>query len=328
MLIGFLSILLEILFTMVVIPMGWPTQLRFALGWGVSISFASYCNIKWNFKLSNPRFLRAMIYFGLISAFSLAINNQVAKYITTIVEFSYPTIRLVTSGMLFLIAYSLHRAITFRGAEKKIGIAIYINEGVEIQEIFSRIGHYCDYLHVDLLDRSMSKHAGPINMKKLDQIKTLWPGVETHMHLMSTKPLAWIEQSIASVQTFIIHIDIEEDPWKVIEFCKLHKRKIGIVWNRKQDLYAIIPYLPHIDYIMILGISKPGHSGQKMHSDAIEMCEILAPISEKYKFETIFDGGVDSDNSNILNVDYIVSSSAILNSERPTLTAMRMKQER
>jgi pentose-5-phosphate-3-epimerase/putative flippase GtrA len=327
-LIGFFSILLEIIFTMLVFPVSWPEILRLGLGWGVSVLFAAYFNIMWNYKVQKQKYLRAVIYFGLISGISLLVNNYAASIIARIAELTYPTVRLIVSGSLFFIAYSMHQLFTFRGAEKKIGVAIYINEGVDIQEIFIKLGLYCDYLHIDLLDSTVAENARPVEIKKLEQISLLWPRVEMHMHLMTKTPLTWIRQSLANVDVFIIHVEGEDDTWQIIEFCKNHNRQVGIVWNRKQDLHKIIQYFPHVDYVMILGISMLGVSGQTLHSDAIEMSRTLDRMSEKYNFKTIFDGGVNTNNACKVTTQYVVSSSAILDSAQPKLTAMRMKEKR
>jgi ribulose-phosphate 3-epimerase len=324
-LIGFASLLLEILFSTQVIPSAWSTEIRNSLGWSVSIIFASYCNIKWNFKLNRNILKRALFYFALISAFSLVLNQYTSQYLINRFDLSYPVLRLFTSGMLFMVAFTLHRLITFKGAAKNIGIAIYVNEGVEVEEVYSKIGRFCDHIHVDLIDISMNKSARPIDINKLNEIGTYWAGVETHMHVMSRTPLKWIKQSTHVVKTFIIHTDIDEDPWEIIQYCNLHDCKIGIVWRNRDKLKKIIPFLPHVDFVMILGISKLGLSGQSVNPDSFEMANVLGKLAQKYKFRTIFDGGVNHNNSDQLQTQYIVSSSAILHSDRPMFSAMLLK---
>ena len=323
--IGFTSILLELLISTKILPSTWSAGISSSLGWCVSVIFASYCNIKWNFKVNRSKIKRALFYFALISAFSLVLNQYTSGYLTNILDISYPAMRLFTSGMLFTIAYALHRSITFKGTEKNLGIAIYVNDGVDVDEVYSKIGRFCDHIHVDLIDTSMNDSASPINLSKLDEISAYWPNVETHMHVMSRTPLKWIKQSIHVIKTFIIHTDIDEDPWEIIEYCKLHGCKIGMVWNKKSNLKNIIPFLPHVDFMMILGIPKLGVSGQIVNSDAFEMVEVLRQLARKYKFQTIFDGGVNHENSSQLHTHYIVSSSAILHSKRPMFSAMLLK---
>lgn len=323
--IGFTSILLELIVSTKILPATWSTGINSSLGWCVSVIFASYCNIKWNFKVNRSKIKRALLYFAIISALSLVLNQYASRYLKIILDISYPAMRLFTSGMLFTLAYVLHRSITFKGTEKNLGIAIYVNDGVDVGEVYSKVGRFCDHIHVDLIDTSMNESASPVDLSKLDEISAYWTGVETHMHVMSKTPLLWIKQSIHVINTFIIHTDIDEDPWEIIEYCKLHGSKIGMVWNKKSNLKNIIPFLPHVDFMMILGIPKLGVSGQIMNPDAFEMVEVLRDLARKYKFQTIFDGGVNHDNSSQTRTQYIVSSSAILFSKEPMFSAMLLK---
>ena len=81
-------------------------------------------------------------------------------------NFNYEIQRLVISGSLFIIGYILHRKYSFRDY-KKVGVAVYANGVENLKKIHDRIGQHCDFIHVDVVDNTMSKEAEEIKAYKI-----------------------------------------------------------------------------------------------------------------------------------------------------------------
>ena len=72
----------------------------------------------------------------------------------------------------------------------------------------------------------------------------------------------------------------------------------------------LMPYLAHVDFVMVLGIAQPGQSGQPMQEEAIQVAAMLDGMRERYGFEVIFDGGVNAGNIARIRAKYVVAASA------------------
>ena len=75
--------------------------------------------------------------------------------------------------------------------------------------------------------------------------------------------------------------------------------------------------LPHVDFVMVLGIQDPGRSGQAILAEAIDMARTLTDIRGRYHYEVMFDGGVKTDNVSRIPAKYVVAASGVLQSEDP-----------
>ena len=53
----------------------------------------------------------------------------------------------------------------------KVGVAIYANGYEELEIIKNKIGEFPDFIHVDIVDKTMKKNADEIDFSKLDAIK-------------------------------------------------------------------------------------------------------------------------------------------------------------
>ena len=74
------------------------------------------------------------------------------------------------SGMVFIIAYNFHIKFSFQ-RNKKVGVAVYLDKNENIDEIFSKVGFYPDYIHVDMVDKTMNPKVNTPEMEKLLEIK-------------------------------------------------------------------------------------------------------------------------------------------------------------
>jgi pentose-5-phosphate-3-epimerase len=296
---------------------GKPTLWGSGLGFISGMLFAFYGNYYLNFRVERSKFFRTLALFVVISSCSYALNLVAKDYLNLLSWNSYPLARFVTSGCLFVVAYSLHRRFTFRHSAKNFGLAVYAIKGTRIQDLFDRVGEHCDHIHFDLVDQTVKPDAEPIETQVIVQARALWTWQPFMLHIMSHQPRRWVDACIDHVDVVLVHINGEDDIMSILAQCCIHKKQVGIVYHHSVTLAQLIPFLPHVDFVLILGVEQPGYSGQLLMQSAVEMAETLDLMSIKYGFKVIFDGGITIENVNRIPADYIISSSTVLQAEDP-----------
>ena len=96
-------------------------------------------------------------------------------------NFNYEITRFLISGIVFLVAYNFHIKFSF-AKNKKVGVAVYLDNTENIDDIFSKVEFYPDYIHVDFVDKTMNQNVGENNFNKFKEIKNKWPNhrIESH----------------------------------------------------------------------------------------------------------------------------------------------------
>ena len=324
--IGLFSILLE-LAVLHFLPTAWPQAARIVTAFVVGAVFSLVLNVTINFHVPRRYLLRSSAWFIGISAFSFVLNLAVITFLHANTELTYGWLRLVISGALFAIAYTLHRTFTFNQS-RNFGIAIYASENEDVSSVFESIGHCCDHVHVDLVDETVLESVAPVRLDRIDEVRRLWHGFEVCLHVMSRRPRQWAEATWGQIDWYLFTCDVDDDLMELIFDCRFHGKKVGVVWNSGIPLAQLLPYLPHVDFVMVLGIAQPGRSGQTLDEHCLAVARTLDSMRSMYQFELIFDGGVKPQNISHIPGRYIVSASAVLTAARPTTTAhyLRMSE--
>jgi len=285
------------------------------LGLLIGIFFAFYFNFFYNFAIHKSKFKRALIFFFIISCFSWIFQKIISYYFVTD-NISYEITRLITSGSFFIIGYLLHRQFSFRDF-KKVGIAFYLNNSLNLKKVFKMIGNNPDFIHIDLVDNSFSKSKIKNDISTLKKIKSLWPDHEIQTHVMSKKPTKWIKDVIDYTDIVFIHWEIKENLDVIRKLILSHGKKFGIAITLKTPPEKIIKILKKSSNLLILSIDDPGFSGQRFNFKAFDYVEFFNNLNFRNQFRICVDGGVDRNIIKILNVDNVVSNSAILASNNP-----------
>lgn len=173
-----------------------------------------------------------------------------------------------------------------------------------------------DYIHVDVLDgkyvegKSLPfkemKHIYKFTDKRLD------------VHLMVESPSKYIKDYASLNTEYIsIHLDTLEDIISNLKLIKSYGIKAGIVLNPDDKVSELIPYLPYIDLILVMGVI-PGKGGQKFIEKTTNKLKELNVLKKEYKdfnFKISLDGGVNDVVARKINnlVDIMVSGAYITN---------------
>ena len=187
-----------------------------------------------------------------------------------------------------------------------------------------------EFIHLDVIDGKY------VNNKTLpfSEVKHIYEFTDKRLdvHLMVESPSKYIK-NYASLNTeyISIHLDTKEDLLANLKLIKSYGIKAGIAINPDEEVSLLIPYLPYIDLILVMGVN-PGMGGQKFISKTIDKLKELKVLRKEYpnfKFKVSVDGGVnDVVASKVINyTDIIVSGSYVLNSNdyQKQINSLRIK---
>ena len=175
-----------------------------------------------------------------------------------------------------------------------------------------------DFIHLDVMDgKYVSNKTLPFK-----EMKHIYEFTDKRLdvHLMVDTPSSFIKDYASLNTEYIsIHSDTKEDLVSNLKLIKSYGIKAGIVLNPNDDVSMIVPYLPYIDLILVMGV-VPGRSGQKYISNTTEKLKELNVLKKEYKklnFKISIDGGInDRVVKKIKNlVDIVVSGNYIIGSD-------------
>lgn len=297
-----------------------PFWIANLIGLSSGLLLAFFLNIRFNFHISPAKRKRALLYFVCISAFSFLVQlyfrNQLLEY-----GISFQRSRFLISGVLFFFSYLLHRRFSFRDY-KKVGVAIYADGVDDVQNIYNKISHVCDFIHIDIVDTTFKSDAIHVKAYKAEVVRAFWQKKPIDVHIMSTQPGNWLSELTPFVNTIYIHINIEEDLLTIFEKINAAGCNPGLVWTVGEPFELIQPYLVHIKHILILAIPKPGFSGQTFQMEALQMIANINELANRDEYFLCVDGGVNRSTVVYINADAVVSGSYVLNAADPVKNIM------
>ena len=187
-----------------------------------------------------------------------------------------------------------------------------------------------DYIHLDIMDgKYVSNKTLPFS-----EMKNIYKFTDKRLdvHLMVDSPSKYIK-NYASLNTeyISIHLDTKEDLLANLKLIKSYGIKAGVAINPDEEVSLLIPYLPYIDLILVMGVN-PGMGGQKFISKTIDKLKELQVLRKEYpnfNFKISVDGGVNNIiASKIINyTDILVSGSYVLDSNdyQKQINSLRIK---
>lgn len=174
-----------------------------------------------------------------------------------------------------------------------------------------------DFIHVDVMDGKYVENKS-LPFKEMRHIYK-FTDKRLDVHLMVESPSKYISD-YASLNTeyITIHLDTLEDTLNNLKLIKSYGIKTGIALNPTDKVESLIPYLPYIDLILVMGVI-PGKGGQKFIDNTIDKLKELKVLKKEYKdfkFKISVDGGVNNIVAKkIYNLtDIIVSGNYITSS--------------
>jgi len=320
---GLLSLLLEFFIRTYLIRITFDQIPSTLLAVSCGILFAFWANVKFNFRIPRSRRNRALFYFVIISCFSGFIQWSLKKFLA-FEYLGYEWGRLIVSGTIFILAYALHRRYSFRDF-KKVGVAIYANGVEDLKNIHERIGHYPDFIHVDIVDKTMSDDAVDVKTYSLETMKAYWPNTQIQTHIMSKEPSKWLGQVLPYSDVVYVHAECDENVSEILKRIKNSGKKAGLAITMATNPHEVIELLKKTVYVLLLTIPKLGISGQKFDMDGLERIKQINNLPIRNQFVLCVDGGINENIVAILEAENIVSGSSVLKNDYPKRQIMRLQ---
>ena len=313
--IGLLSIFIELIIRKLLIIFNFNVYLTLVLPLIIGIFFAFIFNVKFNFNIPRYYFKYSFIYFSIISLSSFTIQFILSKIII-FQNLNYEFSRLVMSGLVFLVAYNFHIKFSFK-KNKKVGVAIYLDDDENIEDIFSKVGFYPDYIHIDMVDKSMNPNVSNPDFSKFDQIRKRWPNHRIESHIMSKNPLQYLDKFIPFSDVIYFHYEINDDPNEITKNIKNNGVKPGLVLHASKKYNNLKEIIKNFNELLVLCINIPGESGQKLLDSSYSIIKEINDMNNREKLVLCVDGGLSHENIIKIDCDKIVSASNVFKSINP-----------
>ena len=313
--IGLISIFIELILRKLLLSFNSPQIISSIFPLITGITFAFVANITFNFKIPRYYYNKSFIYFSVISISSFTIQYLLSK-VFIFQNLNYEITRFLFSGIIFLIAYFFHIKFSF-AKNKKVGVAIYLDNNENIEEIFSKVGFYPDYIHIDFVDETMNEDVGKPNFEKLNQVKNKWPNHRIESHIMSKKPLQYIDQFSKYSDVIYFHYEIDEEIKKVSSLINENNIETGLVLHPSVKYDNLENITKSYKEVLILCIEKPGESGQEFLDTSTELINKINNLKNRDKFNLCVDGGLSQKNISKIECEKIVSASNVFKNANP-----------
>ena len=313
--IGFISITIELLIRKFLLSINVNNTISLLLPLIIGITFAFISNVTFNFKIPRYYYKKSFIYFSIISISSFTFQYLLSKFFI-FQNLNYEITRFLISGAVFLIAYNFHIKFSF-AKNKKVGVAVYLDKQENIDDIFSKVGFYPDYIHVDFVDKSMNEHVEEPNFEKFYEIRKKWPNHRIESHIMSKQPLKYIDQFSKYSDVIYFHYEIDDEIEKVSGLINNNKIKAGLVLHASKKYNDLENLVKSYKEILILCIEKPGESGQEFLEKSNELIRKVNNLKIRDKFNLCVDGGLSQKNISKIECEKIVSASNVFKHANP-----------
>ncbi len=313
--IGLLSISLELLLRKIFLQINSPKIITAIIPLIIGITFAFICNVNFNFKIPRYYYKKSFTYFSIISISSFTFQYFLSKFFI-FQNFNYEITRFLISGAVFLIAYNFHIKFSF-AKNKKVSVAVYLDNKENIEDIFKKVEFYPDYIHVDFVDETMNENVGRPNFEKFYEIKKRWPNHRIESHIMSTKPSKYIDQFSKYSDVIYFHYEIDEEIEKVKSLIENHNIKSGLVLHASKNYSNLENIIKSYKEVLILCIEKPGESGQQFLDTSNDLIDKINKLRTRDKFNLCVDGGLSQKNISKIECEKIVSASNVFENKNP-----------
>jgi ribulose-phosphate 3-epimerase len=320
---GFLSLLVELLASKFLHWLGLSTTLSTIFGLGLGILVAFVLNVHFNFQVPKSKQKKALVYFSVISILAFSIQYFIRSFIVQW-QISMELSRFIVAGLLFLFSYYLHRRFSFR-EYKKVGVAIYANEDENIEMIYEKIAHSCDYIHLDIVDETIKSDCAPTKASRAATVRRYWGDKPIEAHIMSKKPSQWFADILPFVNTVYVHASVDEPLQELLAKINAAGCKSGIAISLDEDLNTINPFVDVVDSVLLLAIKNPGISGQIFNDEIYARLDLLNQHAARQRFSVCVDGGVNHSNIKNLSAEKVVSGSFVLQSSDPKRKIMNLQ---
>lgn len=179
--------------------------------------------------------------------------------------------------------------------------------------------NHIDFIHLDVMDGHFVDNIsfGPAT---IPSIRSKFD-FKFDSHLMIRNVKKMIPKYIESGSDWIsFHIETGNQVQENINTVKGHNRNVGLVVNPDTGVETVFPFLPQIDYILLMSV-YPGYGGQKFIKSTLSKVKKLKNEIVKSGSHCLIqvDGGINASNIGELKksgVDLFVVGTFLYNADK------------
>ena len=202
---------------------------------------------------------------------------------------------------------------------------------LHLEKDVEMVNNCADLFHLDVMDGTFVPNIS-FGFPVVDAIagKAAKP---LDVHLMIVNPEKYVERFAASGAAMIsFHYEAtREKSASVIDLIHSCGVKAGIVINPDCPVESIFPYLPMVDFVLIMSVFA-GFGGQKFIPESLDRIRAVKEELSRIGRADVpieVDGGIGPDNASSVvsaGASILVAGSAVFKAKDPALAIARMKK--
>lgn len=159
----------------------------------------------------------------------------------------------------------------------KVAPSILTANFIRLEDELKSIEKGSDYIHVDVMDGHFVPNIsfGPAIVEQIGKLSPL----PMDIHLMVEYPLNWVDKVNFPTTEFItVHAEAHRFA-ESIKRIKFIGKKAGICIKPSTSVETIMPYLPQVDLVLVMGV-EPGYGGQMFIQSQLEKIKQLSDLKK------------------------------------------------
>ncbi len=144
------------------------------------------------------------------------------------------------------------------------------------------------------------------------------------IHLMIERPAVYAPRfRVGPADVITFHVEAVDPPAEVIGVIRGLGCKVGISLRPSTPLEAILPYLPRVDWVLVMSV-EPGFGGQRFVPEALDRIRELRELIGDRPVTIAVDGGIKRENVRQVveaGAEVIIAGSAIYAEGDPAAAA-------
>ncbi len=172
-----------------------------------------------------------------------------------------------------------------------------------------------DFIHVDVMDGKFVKSRS-LPFKEMKHIYK-YTSKRLDIHLMVEKPEKFIpDYARLNAEYITFNMEVDSDIESCLKLIQSYGIKCGLALSPDTKVKELVPYLPLLDLILILGV-YPGYGGQEFIESTKDKVEEVKTLLKEYKSNAKIsvDGGINNvSKKQVKKADILVAGNYILSS--------------